>query len=647
MKKPLLKSTLIAIAFKLVILVFIIAFGGIIYFTLKFWTRGFSDEINLLLIIDSIFFFIAPGGVVLFLLFFAIEDLFDYKLRNCLRALFNYHTIQKINTFVSELKENEAQTKVKCKMICKGYSPSYKEQSELNNCLKNIAWDYKDNFLPTLYKALEKSSKHNLRKDINTFKFILKHKIEILQEQQQAINKCIESAYIDSHKESSKCRGLHYKWDESMIGKRELQLNSHENISIDLYCKFFRRTFNVIPYKWKDYFKQNVKDFLAFDREVIDFKDKKYREHDLFEIFEVITESANPVVSLVSFKTNLYFFQKNLTKIGLVEQSDQIWIRSEEGANRLVFNHFIIFEEASIDEVREFVFTKLHIEKQPVDHCFTILILFLKTSMEEMGIIIEKKYNAEKKQEEQRLLEEKRQQEERERLQREKEEELRRKEDERRKKEEEIRLAQEEHKKFVARIHHAVSNWHDDRGFPYNAHIPYFPNKTLHTFIQQDAQELVLDFKNGDSDIQEIYIEQLTLLLKKTFKDDLARLTFVCIPASNEEDNEFRYEFFSSAICENTGMTNAYGHIKIVESATSKHLGGTSAQLIFDSDFFNGKYVILFDDIITTGKTVLKMKQELEHFGADVICAISFGITTQDSYYSDEKLKPLLKKYER
>lgn len=641
MKKQLLKSTLIAIAFKLVILVFLIAFGGIIYLSLKFWTRGFSDEINLLLIIDSILVFIAPGGVVLFLLFFAIEDLFDYKLRKCLRALFNYHTIQKINTFVSELKENEAQTKVKCKMICKGYSPSYKEQSELNKCLKNIAWDHKDNFLPTLYKALEKSSKHNLRKDINTFKFILKHKIEILQEQQQAINKCIESAYIDSHKESSKCRGLHYNWDESMIGKRELQLNSHENISIDLYCKFFRRTFNVIPYKWKDYFKQNVKDFLAFDREVIDFKDKKYREHDLFEIFEVITESANPVVSLVSFKTNLEFFQENLAKIGLRKQPDQTWIQSDEDINYLVINHFLIFEEASIDEVRDFVFTKLHIENQPIKHVFTILILFLKTSVEEMDSIIEKNYNTHKKQEETKRQEEKQKQEEQERIQREKEEEHR-------KKEERIRLAQQEHQKFVARIHNAVSNWPIVRGGLHcAAHIPYFPNKTLHTFIQQDAQELVLDFKNGDSDVQEIYIEQLILLLKRTFKDDLSRLTFVCIPASNTEDNESRYDFFSSAICENTGMNNAYGHIRILESATSKHLGGTSPQLIFDSEYFKGKYVILFDDIITTGKTVFNMKQELEHFGAEVICAISFGITTQDSYYSDAKLKTLLEQYGR
>ena len=78
-------------------------------------------------------------------------------------------------------------------------------------------------------------------------------------------------------------------------------------------------------------------------------------------------------------------------------------------------------------------------------------------------------------------------------------------------------------------------------------------------------------------------------------------------------------------------MADAYNYITITREKTPSHLGGTdSAEYSYDRSFFNGKIVVLFDDIVTRGDSVASMKHELETLGAVVICAISIGRTYSD-----------------
>ena len=49
--------------------------------------------------------------------------------------------------------------------------------------------------------------------------------------------------------------------------------------------------------------------------------------------------------------------------------------------------------------------------------------------------------------------------------------------------------------------------------------------------------------------------------------------------------------------------------------------------LEFDTDYFKNRNVIIIDDIITKGLSMLRMKQLLEHLGATVIAGISIGKT--------------------
>ena len=80
-------------------------------------------------------------------------------------------------------------------------------------------------------------------------------------------------------------------------------------------------------------------------------------------------------------------------------------------------------------------------------------------------------------------------------------------------------------------------------------------------------------------------------------------------------------------------MTNAYSHISVVSEREERHLGGTgmnTGQLSFDEEFFKGKYVLLFDDIITRGDSMRTFKRKMEALGATVIGGLSLGKTKHE-----------------
>ena len=51
---------------------------------------------------------------------------------------------------------------------------------------------------------------------------------------------------------------------------------------------------------------------------------------------------------------------------------------------------------------------------------------------------------------------------------------------------------------------------------------------------------------------------------------------------------------------------------------------------VFFDDWFEGKYVLLFDDIITGGGTMLRYKKIMEHRGAIVVGGFSLGKTKHE-----------------
>lgn len=147
--------------------------------------------------------------------------------------------------------------------------------------------------------------------------------------------------------------------------------------------------------------------------------------------------------------------------------------------------------------------------------------------------------------------------------------------------------------------------------------------------------------KNIDPSEHKAAVDEVTSLIKQELIDSLGKellqfITLVCVPASTSSNNYSRYYDFSRRICEETYMKNGFHHMYIMKDGMSKkhpdnHSGHSIQPVIkYEEDYFKGKYVLLFDDIVTKGETMLKYKSEMEKLGAIVIGGICLGKTRHE-----------------
>ena len=183
----------------------------------------------------------------------------------------------------------------------------------------------------------------------------------------------------------------------------------------------------------------------------------------------------------------------------------------------------------------------------------------------------------------------------------------------------------------LSRLRNSVSGWNTVRGVPHYFFYYYYPTRfTDVSSVSQEARRLIYNFKDGiaHNDVKYLIVRKI----RDTFNSvDLSKICFVCIPASTRTVNQSRYECFSYEVCHDLGISDGYNHITIIKEKNPSHLGGSdTAEYSYDKSFFNDKFVVLFDDIVTRGNSISSMKTELEALGAIVICAISIGRTYSD-----------------
>lgn len=246
--------------------------------------------------------------------------------------------------------------------------------------------------------------------------------------------------------------------------------------------------------------------------------------------------------------------------------------------------------------------------------------LFREYSKEEMSVLINAQKQAEKQKEEQARIEAERA----------------RAEEERRRQE------AERQKNITNSLKLAVSSWGTvpQSDLHHDFLIRYYP--TTCDFDATDSEwndrQLIWSFKNDPNKETRIPHQQaLSVLLPKvknrldnTFGTLLSNLTLVCIPASSPAKHKARYESFSKQLCDKTGMTNAYSHIVVNEERVARHEGGMAGgtdTITFDNDFFKGKNILLFDDLLTRGDSMRKFGRKLTSLGANVIAGFTLGKT--------------------
>ncbi len=198
------------------------------------------------------------------------------------------------------------------------------------------------------------------------------------------------------------------------------------------------------------------------------------------------------------------------------------------------------------------------------------------------------------------------------------------------------------------KIYSCISNWNTLVGtFKYFYFYNYYPYKLdkeygfQPTIREQNVRKLIWNFKNnkekGITDFQHqnalnVFIPLMSKFLRKTFGDNLTNITLVCIPASTKKMNEDRYKEFSSVLCNTLGMINAYDYIKIESDRVARHEGGVGVQadISFDESFFRNKNILIFDDVITKGNSMIRFYREMTRLGANVICGLAIGKTKHE-----------------
>lgn len=223
-------------------------------------------------------------------------------------------------------------------------------------------------------------------------------------------------------------------------------------------------------------------------------------------------------------------------------------------------------------------------------------------------------------------------------------EQAKREEEERKERERiEKKQKEEERHKLIQNLQKAVQDWESICGvIKYNYLFNYYPTTCDFEATESEWNNrwLVWNFKNtpgktSNSDHAEALndiVPRLKELLVNTFGlHNLKELVLVCIPASSQQKTSLRYQKFSQMLCSETGMISAYDKMIVTGERIAKHLGGTSNSMNgieFDSDFFKDKFVILFDDIVTKGNSMLSFKRKMEELGATVVGGFSIGKTT-------------------
>lgn len=159
----------------------------------------------------------------------------------------------------------------------------------------------------------------------------------------------------------------------------------------------------------------------------------------------------------------------------------------------------------------------------------------------------------------------------------------------------------------------------------------YLPTKYEASKEEWKVRKLIWDFKDGKR--SEKVAKLVAKQMRKQFGSTCDSLTFVCIPASTPEANTLRYEEFANEVCRLTGAQNAFNFIRVEGERLAIHetkcgKSITTAHFIdMDREFFNGKRVVIFDDVITRGFSYARFACELEYFGAEVLGGYFLGRT--------------------
>ena len=176
------------------------------------------------------------------------------------------------------------------------------------------------------------------------------------------------------------------------------------------------------------------------------------------------------------------------------------------------------------------------------------------------------------------------------------------------------------------------ASWKQQWAKPMVSLYDYVPTKYEATEREKQIRSLVWDFKDGKRSKQVAAL--VANRIAQQFGSFAETIVFACIPASSAEKTEIRYHDFCEQVSALCGCMNGYNAIKVEGSRMAIHetKAGKNVQntetITFNADFFNGKRVIIFDDILTKGRSYAQFATAIEQLGAEVLGGLFLGKTT-------------------
>lgn len=165
--------------------------------------------------------------------------------------------------------------------------------------------------------------------------------------------------------------------------------------------------------------------------------------------------------------------------------------------------------------------------------------------------------------------------------------------------------------------------------------LTYYSRHEVPNLSRNEAaiRRLILDFKEGKDYAQEFVEEYVCEYLRATYSpEELRTLYFTPVPAATMDRSCDRWCIFTHDICRELGTLNGYDLWCNHEDLTPTHVtrmengddDNRPRNYFFMKDV-QGARCIIFDDILSTGKTLATFADALREEGAEVLEAVTLA----------------------
>lgn len=149
----------------------------------------------------------------------------------------------------------------------------------------------------------------------------------------------------------------------------------------------------------------------------------------------------------------------------------------------------------------------------------------------------------------------------------------------------------------------------------------------------EQVRNFIFAFKDGKKWATDYAANIVVNSFVDTYGEKASDFVMVCAPTANAKKYTQRFNRFASKVSKAAKVQNGNEHIFIYGERTAKHLSADHVSESFgygvtlDKEYFKGKKVIIFDDVITSGATANEFASQLAECGAQVMGAMFLART--------------------